>query len=130
MKLRSLALTLVLAFTVGCAGSSLAPKAPANLTPQVTAAFYATYAIKDLAVVRDFVGDAAQAKVGLISKETALKVINWHEALITAIHASPGGWKVTVNAALTQLPNLIPAADYAKVKPFLSAVTTFISEVQ
>lgn len=124
---RSLIFALAL-IVASCA--TLSPKAPSNLTPQVTAKFYATYAIKDLDVIRDLAADANKTTPPIISNATLLVVVNWHEAVVRVVHAAPDGWKAAVLAGLDQLKVLLPANDYAKFKAAIDAARTFTLEVQ
>jgi hypothetical protein len=125
--MKRLILALALSLSFGCA---LHPSAPPNLTPQVTAKFYATYAIKDLDVIRDFANDAARTTPPIISKATLLVIVNWHEATVKVIHAAPDGWKAAAAAGLDELKTLLAPADYAKFKAAIDAAKAYISEVQ
>lgn len=110
-------------------GSTLQPKAPPNLTPQVTAEFYATYAIKDLDVVRDFANDASKTTPPIVGKATLLVVVNWHESIVNVIHASPGGWKPAVLASLTELEGKLSAAERSTFKPYIDGARVTVQEL-
>jgi hypothetical protein len=113
----------------GTSCSTLAPAPPANLTPQVTAAWYATYAIKDLDVIRDFANDASNTTPPVISKPVMLKVVDWHESLVKVIHASPAGWKAAASAGLTELQDtILSPVDAAKFKAVIDAARTYLQE--
>ena len=114
---------------VALACSTLQPKAPPNLTPQATVAFYGTYAIKDLDHVRDFVSDGHNLTPPMFSAKTTLAVVTWHESAIRAIHAAPQGWKVAVLKSIDELQNDIPPAEYAKLRPYLAFAKVEITEV-
>ena len=120
--------TLLVAALLVSSCSALAPKAPPNLTPQVTAKFYATYAMKDLDVVRDFANDASKTTPPLISKATLLLIVNWHETVVRTIHAAPAGWKAATLAALDELPRRLAPSDAATLRPYLEAAKTFAKE--
>lgn len=125
-------LPVVLLALVLCSGSAckaLAPQAPPNLTPQVTAQFYATYAIKDLDVIRDFAVDANKTTPPILSKATLLIIVNWHESLVTVIHATPAGWKAAVLAGLDELKGKLSADDYAKIKPYVDSARIVVMEI-
>ena len=126
MKKRLIVIVALLAST-GC-GTVLLPKAPPNLTPEVTAQFYSTSIMQDLDKIRDFAASMARANV--ISKATALAIVDWHEELVALIHASPGGWKAIAAKGLNDLPSRLPPADVAKFKAYIDAARTFIQEVQ
>lgn len=118
-----------LSLTLAC-GGALTPKAPSNLTPQVTAKFYATYIIKDIDIIRDFADDASKTTPPVVSAATLKVVVNWHEALVTVVHASPEGWRTSVAAGLDQLEGLLPPADAAKFKAYIDASRLLIKELQ
>lgn len=128
-RYRLIGTTLALSMTLGC-GGALTPKAPPNLTPQVTAKFYATYIIKDLDIIRDFADDANKTVPPVVSNATLKVVVTWHEALVTVIHASPDGWRTAVDAGLTQLEGLLPPADAAKFKAYIDATRVLVRELQ
>lgn len=96
----------------------------------MTAKFYATYAIKDLDVIRDFANDAARTTPPIISKATLLVIVNWHESTVTIIHAAPDGWKAAAAAGLHELKTLLAPADYATFKAAIDAAQTYIAEVR
>ena len=120
---------LVLALWFVACGTDLAPKAPPNLPPGVTAQFYATYAIKDLDVIRDFAVDANKTTPPLIANATLLKVVDWHESLIKIIHASPAGWKAALFAGLSELQGKLTAEEYARLKPYIDSARVLVQEV-
>lgn len=119
---------IVALLTAGC--GVLAPKAPPNLPPAVTAQFYATYAIKDLDAIRDFAADINRVAPEAVSNATLLKIVNWHESLITVIHRLPSGWKAATVAGLNELRHILTDVEYVRFKPYVEAVRTFVSEVQ
>ncbi len=118
---------LPLLFILGC-GSDLAPKAPAGLTPQVEAKFYATYVIKDLDVIRDVANDMANTVPPIISKATLLDVVNWHQPLVTVIHATPAGWQATALSGLDALEAKLSPTDKVKFHAYIEAARTFAKE--
>jgi|GEM_PF-5809425 len=113
----------------GCAGSALTPKAPPNLPPVVEAKFYATYAIKDLDVIRDFANDASQTTPPIISKATLLIVVDWHESLVKLIHAAPDGWKRAALVGIGELMGKLSAADQKAFKPYIDGALLTIQEL-
>ncbi len=105
-------------------------KAPPNITPQATAEYYATQAVKILDGVRDAAQIANQTAPPLLSDAALLKVVDWHEALVKTLHAAPGGWKATALTGLDQVQNLLPAADWSRIKPAVDAAKLFLQEIQ
>lgn len=128
MRLRVLVLALVL-FVPAC-GTDLAPKAPAGVTPQVAAKFYATYAQKDLDVIRDAANDMANTTPPIITGQTLLVIVDWHEALAKVVHEAPSGWQATVLTGLEELRKKLAPSDAAKFKPYIDAAKTFIQEAK
>lgn len=120
-------LILLLTGAVGC--KALAPTAPPNLTPQVTAKFYATYAIKDLDVIRDFANDANKTTPPIISKATLLTIVDWHESVVNVIHATPDGWKAAVLAGLDEIKTKLSPTDYAHIKPYIDGARVAVTEM-
>ena len=124
MRRYTLALVLLLTFA-GCAA-----KAPPQLSPAGSAAFYSTQAVKSLDVLRDFSIAAAAQTPPLISKANTLKVVNFHEAAVKTINAVPGGWRPTVSAALAQLQHDILPAEWQRLLPYIQLVRSLIEAVQ
>lgn len=125
-KLPVVLLTLTLVGGWGCA--TLSPKAPSNLTPPATTAFYATEVIQGLDLIRDFADGASTTSPPLISTATLLKIVNWHEDLVILIHSSPAGWKVTAETGLGELKQMLSPAEYARVQPYVILAHTLIQE--
>lgn len=120
------AVTALVVLASAC--STLAPKPPPNLTPQVQAQFYATYIIKDFDVIRDFADDASKTVPPIISRETLLTIVDWHSSVVKVIHASPGGWRSAAAVGLDQLKVRLAPSDYQKFRPYVAAARAFIQE--
>jgi len=118
---RSLIASVVIAVALGACA-----KAPPTLTPVGAAAYHATQVVKALDVLRDAAIDAEAQTPKLISTDNTRKVINFHEAAVKAIQASPGGWKPTVLAALDQLQHDILPAEWNRILPYVSLVKSLI----
>lgn len=103
-------------------------QAPPNLTPQITAQFYATQTIKYLDAVRDFADDAHKTTPPVISTATLLVVVNWHESIAKTLHAAPAGWRAAALAGLDELNGKLSAADAVKFKPVIDAARIYIQE--
>jgi hypothetical protein len=99
---------------------------PPTLTPVGTAAYHATQVVKALDVLRDAAIDAEAQTPKLISTDNTRKIVTFHEAAVKAIHASPGGWKPTVVAALAQLQHDILPAEWSRLLPYVSLVKSLI----
>lgn len=104
-------------------------KAPPTLSPVGVTAFNATRVVKALDVLRDFAIDAEAQNPKIISTDNTRKIVNFHEAAVKTIHASPGGWKPTVAAALDQLQHDILPAEWQRLAPYISLVKTLMEAV-
>jgi hypothetical protein len=112
---------------VAC-GTVLAPRAPSGLSQADVARFYGTQIIKDLDLIRDFADDGSKTTPPLVSGKTDAIVAKWHKALVTDIHAAPGGWKALTLTGLDQLKTLVPPNDYARFAPYVALARTLVKE--
>lgn len=120
LKRTMLVLLLVLA---ACA------KAPPNLTPEATRAFYGTQVIHDLDRLRE-VAVAAHATVPpLLSAEETLVVVKWHQAAITTVHAAPAGWPSGVSVGLDQAVQQLSPKARETIAPYVGIVKTLLREI-
>jgi hypothetical protein len=104
--------------------------APPTLTPQATAAFHGTQAIKGLDLFRNFAVDANKQVPPLISTPTMLKVVKYHRSSIILIHDIPTGWKKTVLDGLDETLKDLPAAESQKLIPYVALIKGILAEVQ
>ena len=125
-KYRFVALVIVL---LAVSAPSCTRNAPPTLSPAGTAAYHATQVVKALDVLRDAAIDAEAQNPKLISTENTRKIVNFHEAAVKTIGATPGGWKPTVTAALDQLQHDILPAEWQRLLPYIALVKTLIQEV-
>lgn len=121
--MKTLLLVLALTFTA-CAN-----KAPANLTPNATAAFYGTQVIKNLDRFRDVVIEGNKSTPALFSTATTRKVVNYHTYAITIVHASPNGWKAGVQSGLQQLSLALEPEERQVAMPYIQLLNTVLNEL-
>lgn len=119
-----LMLPLLLFTQLNCAN-----KAPANLTPNATAAFYGTQVIKNLDRFRDVVIDGNKSTPALFSTETTRKVVVYHKAAITIVHDAPNGWKAGVQSGLQQLSLALAPEERQVAMPYIQLLNTVLNEV-
>lgn len=120
-----LAVMMLAVWTAGCGA-----KTPPNLTPAATHAFYARQAGQVLDQIENFAieGEAQTPKV--ISTVTARLIVKWHRETVIALNASADGWRTVVAAALDALKQLVPAAEYEKLVPFVALGHTLLDQTQ
>ncbi len=106
-----------------------ANKAPANLTPNATAAFYGAQVIKNLDRFRDVVIDGNKSTPALFSTATTRKVVDYHTAAIKIVHDVPGGWKVGVQSGLQQLSLALEPEERQVAMPYIQLLNTVLNEV-
>ena len=115
-------LALVLVGVVSCAH-------PPPLSPTGTRTFYATRVIKTLDVIRDFAVDAEAQDPKLLSTATTRKVVVYHRSAITTIHDIPAGWRPTLETGLTEVLADLPAAESARLAPYVALLLAVLAEV-
>jgi len=115
-----LSVFIVLALCVGCA------KAPPNLTPEPTRAFYGTQVIHDLDRLREVAVSAHATTPPLVSAEDTLEIVKWHESAIVTVHAGGAGWKAAVGAGLDQALTRISPAARQLVAPYVAIVKALL----
>jgi hypothetical protein len=120
----------VLALTLSVATSCNAPKAPPNLTPQSTAAWYGTRVIQALDVLRNTAIDAAAQRPPILSEATARKVVLLHESALKMVHESPAGWAPTVTTALTEFEKTLTEQERGVVHPYVQMTLELLKSVQ
>lgn len=112
----------------GVAGYSCAT-APPNITPQAVVAFHGTQVIHALDQVRDTAHAAHGTIPPLISAQTDLKVVTWHESTITVVRAARDGWIADVLTALDRLKNDLSPVEWQVVAPYVALAKTLLTEV-
>jgi len=120
---RAITLAALLVALFGCS------KAPPTLSPTGTAAFHATRVVKALDVLRDFAISAEAQNPKLLSTANTRKVIDFHDSALKTISAVPSGWKPTVTAALAQLQQDLPVADWTRLQPYVVLVKTLMEAI-
>lgn len=114
---------LILALAVGCA------KAPPDLTPEASAAFKGTQAVKALDALRD-AAVAANAQVPpLLSTEVTRTVVLYHQSTVKIVQAAPAGWKAAAMATLDEVTKNLSPHDKALLQPYVTLVKLVIGEV-
>ena len=110
-------------------GLSGCAKAPPNLTPQATQAWYATQVVKALDLVRDTAVSANALTPPLISTDTTRKVVQYHEDTVSIIQALPSGWQTTVKASLTVFVSSLSDSDKTLLKSYVTVVQDALKAV-
>lgn len=103
-------------------------KAPPDLTPAATRAFYGTEVIHDLDRLREVAVSAHATSPPLLSAEETLAIVKWHQTAIALVHAAPAGWKTEVRVALAEtLTRLSPSAQKT-LAPYVAIVRALLQE--
>lgn len=120
-------LVVLLAATLSL--SACAANMPPNLTPQATAAFKGTQAVRALDLIRD-TAIAANAEVPpLVSEATTRKIVQYHQSSVKVIQAAPDGWKPTVNTGLDELLTNLSPSEKAMLSPYVVLLQSILREV-
>jgi hypothetical protein len=109
---------------VGCA------KAPPQLGPVAAADFQKTRIIKALDLLRDFAIDGEAATPKVVSTDTTRKIVTYHQATLKILDAAGSDWRTVVATSLDALVPTLPAADRAKVAPYVGLVKGLLTEIQ
>src|SRR5689334_5147863 len=88
---------LAMALAVSCTSAT---KAPPNLTPQATTAWYGTQVIKVIDLLRDTAVDANHVTPPLLSTDSTRRLVNWHRSALDVVHQAPAGWPNAVSTGL------------------------------
>lgn len=108
---------------------SCAQNAVPNLSPAGTAAYQGTKVILALDVIRDATIALANVNPPIVRREESVRIVEWHKAAITTIHASPSGWKATVATGLNEVRNNLNPQEKQQLGPYFSLAQTLINEV-
>lgn len=111
---------------IGGANAASCAKAPPNLTPEATRAFYGTQVIHDLDRLREVAVAAHATTPPLLSAEDTLAITQWHQSAIAVVHAAPAGWKSEVNASLTEALKRISPSARQVVAPYVAIVRALL----
>ena len=125
---RKHALTAVLVLLLA-APLPVCSKAPPNLSPAATRAFYNTRVLQVMDLLRNTAQDAAAQPTPLISQNTAIAITEWHQASILIMNASVSGWEATVREGLVQLFAKLPDQEQRLLSPYFQIVTVILQEV-
>src|SRR5258708_7843497 len=120
---------LIFALLVVMLSVNRCAKAPANLSPAGTQAFYSLRVQRVLDIIRDTAQDANAQTPPVISTETARKITVWHRSAIVVLHDAQAGYKAALLSGLDQLQNDLPAADKTKFSVYISLAKTILQEV-
>lgn len=118
-----LILVLVLA-TGGCGGHP-----PPNITPQATAAFYATRVVHGLDLIRDLASDAHNQTPPKLSAHAALAVVDYHASAVKILRDSPNGYKAALLTGLDELSAKLSPDDRKVIDAGIALVKTVLGEV-
>lgn len=114
----------IIAFTTDCA------KAPPTVTtPQGIVAFQNLQVQKALDQVRDIAVDANATTPPVLSTDTTRKVVTWHKAAITTLHARTNGWQAALLTGLDELTKGLPAKDQQVLAPYIELVKVILQGV-
>lgn len=121
--------SIILASTlgVGCSHSTAPVTSPT--TPVVTIA-QAQKVIAVLDVLRDTAVAMNAQNPPLLSNSATAEVVKVHASIVAVIAAGPTGWKNVALTTLLQLQVDLPAADYAKIAPYVIVASSAIAAVQ
>lgn len=107
----------------GCA------KAPPDLTPDASAAFKGTQAVRALDLIRDTAIAANEQVPPLMSTDDTRKVVRYHQSAVKVIQAAPSGWKSTVEAGLDELLKNLSPPDRSRLGPYVTLLKSILQEV-
>ena len=125
MKLRTFVL-LALLISVASCGPAYKPP---TLSPAASVAWDGTKVIRALDVIRDLTIDGEKQTPKVFSTEMTRKVVVWHTAAITTVHAAPAGWSQTVQTGLEELQKLLTPTEQQQIGPYLALARTVLKEV-
>lgn len=125
--MKSLILVALLAITP--ASCSTVPKAPPNLSPQATTAWYGTQVIKVIDLVRDTAVDANKVSPPLLSTNTTRMLVNWHRSALDIVHQAPAGWPNAVVTGLVEVVRNLPETEKTILQPYVTLLITVVQEI-
>lgn len=102
--------------------------APANLTPQATAAFTNTRVIRGLDLLRDTAVDANHQIPPLVSTTTMLRVVRYHLSAVKTIDALTTDWQMSVRVGLDELLKNLPMRDQVLLGPYIALTNAILTE--
>jgi len=126
MRIYSAAFLIALSLGFGVASCA---KAPPNLTPQAVIAFHSTQVIKALDVVMETAHAAHGTTPPLISAQTDLKIIAWHQQAIVIARDAPSGWRQLVTDGLVTLKANLSPQDWQVIAPYVALAQTLLKEI-
>lgn len=136
MKLRrctfpALLLTVALLGAVSCGGSNPPPSSDptAGLSSSGKASYQATKVVKSLDLLRDIVAEGEKQDPRIFSPETVLQVVAYHRQVVRTIGTVPEGWKSVAVQGLAELKGRVPAAEWAKMQPWISLLTVLYEQI-
>jgi hypothetical protein len=123
-RLRSNRIMALLVITLAI---SACAKAPPNLSPAGTAAFYGTRVIHGLDAFRDIAISANENK--LITTDATRAIVTYHKSAITVVRATPQGWQSTLLTGLDQLLANLQPDERQLLQPYVVLLRTILQEV-
>ena len=127
MKARLLALVLLVSVS-GCAvPASIGGRSTAQLTTPGIVALHGLEVVKALDVLRDLAIDGEAAKI--IATSDARQIVTVYRSVLLSLKELPGGWKVTVLTALTQLARDLSPSARAQAGPYIDSAVLLIKAV-
>jgi hypothetical protein len=127
IRTNKLAIVFCLFFALGVALDQGCAKAPLNFSPQATAEFQNLQIGKAIDLVRDIAQDGSRTNPPIVSRASALKVTNWHTAIVKTLDARGPNWKTEVTTGMTELLKLLTPAEQETLRPYFSLVGTVIA---
>ena len=103
--------------------------APPALGPVAAADFQKLRVIKGLDLLRDFAIDAEATTPKVLPTATTRQIVAYHQSALKILDAAGTGWKPLLAQSLEELTAALPAADRAKVAPYIALVKALILEV-
>jgi hypothetical protein len=101
----------------------------ANLSASGRASYQATKVVKSLDLLRDIVAEGEKQTPKVFSADTVLKVVGYHRQVVRTIGTVPDGWKAVALKGLDELKGSVPAAEWAKMQPWVSLLTVLYDQL-
>jgi hypothetical protein len=126
--MRSCLIALALACFVAVPSSSCS-HAPPTLSPAGVQAFNQFQVQKDLDLLRDTAITANAQQPPLLSTDATRKVVEYHKAAITTIHAAASGWKTTLLTGLNETAATLAPGEQAILAPYVTLLRAVLAGV-
>lgn len=119
---------ILVAFVVALPAANCA-KAPPSLSPPGALAFHQLQVQKDLDLFRDTAITANAQQPPLLSTDATRKVVEYHKAAITTIHAGGLGWKATLLTGLEATVGTLSPPEQQILAPYAALVRAVLAGV-